>query len=169
MDLYSLWRVNSIFKQNIYHFVLSLTFAINLMQCDSCGSIWTCPPTKIWSGNWIAENHTKCYGRLYHRWIEWSATTDGSDCIVSCYWKSIKTAKSIQINSFYRNMVALNLGICLPKSCSQKDIDGLLGKIQNAIRWASKIKTISVATIPYTCQTADDLGWNFSAWDHVTL
>lgn len=66
-------------------------------------------------------------------------------------------------------MVALNLGICLPKSCSQKQIDGLLGKIQKRIRWILKNKTISMATVPYTCQTADDLGWNFTAWDVVTL
>lgn len=66
-------------------------------------------------------------------------------------------------------MVALNLGVCLPKSCSQKDIDGLLKKVQNVVRWMLKNNTISLATVPYTCQTADDLNWNLSTWDHVTL
>lgn len=67
-------------------------------------------------------------------------------------------------------MVALNLGVCLPKSCTQAHIDGLLGKIQNKVRKLNKnLKTFSMATIPYTCTVAEDLGWNLSTWDRVTL
>lgn len=66
--------------------------------------------------------------------------------------------------------MALNLGICLPKSCTQKGIDGVLQKIQNTTRKLNKnLKTFSLRTIPYTCQTVEDLGWNLTAWDHTTL
>lgn len=62
-------------------------------------------------------------------------------------------------------MMGLNFGICLPKTCSQKQIERVLTKMQKIML---KNKVI-LSILPETCQIKDDLGWNLDAIDYICL
>lgn len=62
-------------------------------------------------------------------------------------------------------MLGLNFGICLPKSCTEERVQGVLRTLQKRI-----LRNLAVLTIvPETCQVKEDLGWNLETIDYFCL
>lgn len=64
-----------------------------------------------------------------------------------------------------RNTLGLNIGICIPKSCSPEMVTKLLTIVQKKLLRNKAILSL----VPETCQVKEDLGWNLDRRDYICL
>lgn len=62
-------------------------------------------------------------------------------------------------------MFGLNIGICIPKSCTADKVSRLLATIQKRIFKNEAV----LAIVPDTCQVKEDQQWNLDTADFITL
>lgn len=65
----------------------------------------------------------------------------------------------------FRNMIGINIGTCLPKSCDEGMIEALLNRITKRILRNKVIFSV----VPNTCQVKEDLEWNLNKYDLICL
>lgn len=78
---------------------------------------------------------------------------------------AVKKIQILNASNHCRNMLGLNFGICIPKSCTPEKVSKLFATIQRRI---FKNKAV-LAIVPDTCQVPEDQQWNFDIADWITL
>lgn len=74
-------------------------------------------------------------------------------------------SKIVGLSLIFRNIIGLNFGICVPKSCTQGEIGRLFRMIQKRIIRDKAILEV----VPDTCQVKEDLNWNLDVADLFAL